>query len=260
MDKLQLKTDQEIKIMAEGGRKLAWVRDELAKAVKPGITTMQVELWAQKLIKEAGAKASFAMVPGYKYATCVNVNDEVVHSVPSERLIKDGDIVGIDVGIFYKGFHTDTATTVLVSTKSEKRNSKVERFLEVGKLGLKRAIELAQPGKRIADLSKAMQTTIEDAGYSVVQALTGHGVGRELHEEPSIPCFVLGGYNNSPKLVSGMVLAIEIMYNQGGSGVRYKNSDGWTINTADGTISGLFEETVAVTRKGPVILTKQLKR
>lgn len=260
MDKFQLKTEAEIVVMAEGGAKLALVRDALANFVKPGMTTMDIEKEAMRLIKEQGGKASFAMVPGYKYATCINVNDEVVHAVPNERIIKSGDIVGIDVGIFYKGFHTDTAVTVLVPTKGGKIDHKVEKFLEVGKTGLKKAISEAKPGKRIADISKAMQSTVENAGYSVVQALTGHGVGRNLHEEPAIPCFVLGSYENSPKIVPGMVLAIEIMYNMGESDVMYKNSDGWTINTADGTISGLFEETVAVTKDGPVVLTQAKKR
>jgi len=260
MDKFQLKTDTDIQTMTEGGAKLALVRDALASFVKAGMTTMDIEKEAMRLIKEQGGKASFAMVPGYKYATCVNVNDEVVHAVPNERVIKPGDIVGIDVGIFYKGFHTDTAVTVLVPNKNSKVDPKVEKFLEVGRMGLKKAILEAKPGKRIADISKAMQTAVENAGYSVVQALTGHGVGRNLHEEPAIPCFVLGSYENSPKIVPGMVLAIEIMYNMGESDVMYKNSDGWTINTADGTISGLFEETVAVTKDGPIVLTQAKKR
>jgi len=245
MTKMTIKTAKEIETMAGGGKLLARIRDKVTQAVKPGITTLQLDKLADKLITEAGGKASFKMVPGYRWATCININDTVVHGIPSDYKIKPGDKVGIDVGLYYKGFHTDTSVTV----------GGPEKFLEVGRRGLKRAIEQARVGKRVADISTAMQETVEEAGLSVVRALTGHGIGRQLHEEPAIPCFVLGEYEHSPKLVEGMVLAIEIMYNQGDFEVVYKNDDGWTIATADGKISGLFEETVAVTSHGPVVLT-----
>ena len=246
MTKLVIKTAGEIKTMAEGGRKLGQIRDKIARAVRVGVTPTELDELADKLITEVGGRASFKMVPGYKWATCINVNDVVVHGIPGKDRIKKGDKVGIDVGMYYKGWHTDTSVTM----------GGPPRFLEVGRLALSRAIEQARPGKRVADLSAAMQETVEEAGFSVVRALTGHGVGRELHEEPAIPCFKFGKYEYSPKLVPGMVLAIEIMYNEGKFGVRYKNDDGWTIATADGKISGLFEETVAVTANGPVILTQ----
>lgn len=233
--------------MAEGGEKLAEIRDKVARAVKPGVTGVDLDKLADRLIAQMGGKPSFKMVPGYKWATCINVNDVVVHGVPDNYKIKAGDKVGIDLGIHYKGFHTDTSITV----------GGPEKFLEVGRLGLKRAIAQARIGKRVADISAAMQETVERAGYSVVRALTGHGIGRELHEEPAIPCFGLGNYEHSPKLIPGMVLAIEIMYNQGESEVVYKNDDGWTIATKDGKISGLFEETVAITSHGPIVLTCQ---
>lgn len=233
--------------MAEGGEKLAKIRDKVTRAVKPEVTGVELDKLADRLIAQMGGKPSFKMVPGYKWATCINVNDVVVHGVPDNYKIKAGDKVGIDLGIYYKGFHTDTSITV----------GGPEKFLEVGRLGLKRAIAQAQIGKRVADISAAMQKTVEEAGYSVVRALTGHGIGRELHEEPAIPCFVLGNYGHSPKLIPGMVLAIEIMYNAGSSEVVYKNDDGWTIATKDGKISGLFEETVAITSCGPIVLTCQ---
>jgi len=237
MTKLTIKTGKEIEMMREGGVKLAGIRDKIVRAVRPGITAAELDSLADKLIAQAGGKPSFKMVPGYRWATCININDVVVHKV------------GIDMGFFYKGWHTDTSVTV----------GGPARFLEVGRLGLKRAIAQAQMGKRVADISAAMQKTVEGAGYNAVRALTGHGIGRELHEEPAIPCFVLGSYGHSPKLIPGMVLAIEIMYNQGGSAVVYKNSDGWTIVTADGKISGLFEETVAITSHGPLVLTCQTR-
>ncbi len=248
MDKLTIKTEGEIKIMARGGQILGNIRDTLAFAVKPGIRTMDLEKMASDMIEKAGGKASFKMVPGYYWATCINLNDVVVHGIPDETVIRDGDKVGIDVGLFYKGYHTDTATTVIVNSNSNK-------FLDTGKLALKTAIEQAKPGKRVADISKAIQETVEAAGYSAVRALTGHGVGKNLHEEPAIPCFVVGKYEHSQVLQTGMVLAIEVMYNAGIFEVVYKNDDGWTIATADGKISGLFEQTVALAQSGPVILT-----
>lgn len=260
MTKISIKTPEEIKVMAEGGQKLARVRDELAAAVRPGMTPMELDQLADKLIAKEGAKASFKMVPGYSNATCICINEEVVHGIPKAKVkFTEGDIVGIDVGIFYRGWHTDTATTVAVSSKSRVLNPKTVKFLETGKKALNSAIEQVKIGKRVADISAAMQGIIEKAGYCPVQALTGHGVGRELHEEPAIPCFVLGKYEHSPKLTEGMVVAIEVMYNQGTAEVVYKDTDGWTIITADGKISGLFEETVAVTEDGPQVLTQRFK-
>jgi methionyl aminopeptidase len=248
MDKFTLKTPQEVEIMKEGGRLLRGVREEIANAVKAGIKTIDLERVAMEMINKSGGKASFAMVPGYHHATCINVNDVVVHGIPGEQVINEGDKVGIDVGLFYKGFHTDTSDTVIVGKETN-------NFLEIGRKALNLAIKTARPGKRVMDISAAMETTVEEAGYSVVTALTGHGIGRNLHEEPPIPCFVVGKYDHSPLLTPGMVIAIEIMYNEGESEVIYKNDDGWTISTADGKISGLFEHTVAVTESGPVILT-----
>ncbi len=234
--------------MAEGGHKLAQIRNKLVSAVKPGISTAELDSLADKLITQAGGQASFKMVPGYHWATCMNVNQVVVHGIPNQQKLKADDLVGIDVGLYWKGYHTDTSVTVKV-------NSNSNRFLEMGKEALKKAIDKAKPGNRVADISRAMQQTVEDAGFSVVRALTGHGIGKHLHEQPAIPCFIVGSYSNSPKLEAGMVLAIEIMYNQGQSEVVYQNDDGWTIITADGKISGLFEETVVVTAKGPIVLT-----
>lgn len=251
MDKLTIKTPEELMIMGKGGKMLAEVRDELAKAVKPGVTGLEIEKLACEMIGKTGGKPSFKMVPGYYHATCINVNDVVVHGIPNEYLIQDGDKVGLDVGLYWQGFHTDTSVTVMAG-KATAENS---RFLDAGRTAIKKAVEEAKPGKRIADLSKAMQQAIEGAGYSVVRALTGHGIGRNLHEQPAIPCFDMGKYEHSLQIKEGMVLAIEIMYNLGSEEVAYKNNDGWTIVTADGKISGLFEHTVAVTKNGPLVLT-----
>lgn len=240
--------------MAEGGKKLGEIRKRIAQMVRPGVKTIELDKAAEEMINEAGGKPSFKMVPGYHWTTCINLNDVVVHGIPDNGLIKAGDKVGIDMGMLYKGFHTDTATTVKVKSKSEK-DAETEFFLDIGKKALNKAIEQVRPGKRVMDISEAMQKTVEGAGYTVVTALTGHGIGRNLHEAPPIPCFKLGRYEDSILLTPGMAVAIEVMYNMGTADVAYKNDDGWTIVTADGKISGLFEHTVAVTKSGPVILT-----
>jgi methionyl aminopeptidase len=251
MDRMSIKTKEEIAIMGEGGKMLAFVREEIARAVKPGVTGLQLEEIACELIEKTGGKPSFKMVSGYRHATCININDVVVHGIPNNHIIANGDKVGIDVGLFWKGFHTDTSVTVTAGEES----IEIKKFLDTGKRALKKAIEQARPGKRIADISRAMQETVENEGYGIVTALTGHGIGKNLHEEPAIPCFVYDEDEHTPLLKEDMVIAIEVMYNQGTGEVAYKNNDGWTIVTADGKISGLFEHTVAVTRNGPLVLT-----
>lgn len=254
MTKQSIKTDTEIAVMRKGGKRLADVRETVAVAAKPGVTTGELDALAERLIRKHGGEPSFKLVAGYHHSTCISVNDEVVHGIPGKRKLLAGDVVAVDVGMLWNGFHTDTSTTVIVGG-NKAVGPKVVKFLEVGRRTLREAIAAARPGNRVWDVSQAMQEGTEDAGYSVVRALTGHGIGRELHEEPAIPCFVIGAKMNSPKLTPGMVIAIEIMYNMGGSEVVYKNEDGWTISTADGKISGLFEETVAITKTGPQVLT-----
>lgn len=248
MPKISLKTPSEIKIMAQGGKILHQVKLALLAAAKPGATGLTLENLARKMIKAAGAEASFAKVPGYSWATCINVNDVVVHGIPNGIKFKVGDRVGIDVGVYYQGFHTDTSVSVKIGSPDDK-------FLSVGRQALAQAVQEVKPGKRIADISAAMEKIVKEADYSPVKALTGHGIGRQLHEEPAIPCFSIGSYTSSPKIEPGMVLAVEVMYNAGTAEVVYKNNDGWTVATADGKISGLFEETVAVTKTGYLLLT-----
>lgn len=252
MPKVTIKTPAEIAIMAGGGELLAWVRDQTVKKIKAGVTSLEIDQLATRLIKEAGAEPSFSQVPGYHHATCININDEVVHSIPNDQKIKNGDVVSLDVGLCYLGFHSDTSISVGVG----KIGKDIKKFLEIGQLAVKKAIKETRVGNRIWDLSNAMQTTVETAGFSVVTALTGHGIGHHLHEEPAIPCFCAQKREYTPEIVEGMVLAIEIMYAAGSGEVVYKNDDGWTIATADGKIAGLFEQTVAVTKHGPLVLTK----
>jgi len=244
-----LKTPAEIEVMRQGGEKLALVLRKTIAALRPGMTTAKLDEIAEREILALGGKCSFKMVPRYHWASCVTINDEVVHGIPGKKVIKKGDVVGVDVGIYYKGFHTDAAQTVRVQAKEDE-------FLKVGRRALKKAIEQVKPGNRIAHISMAIQEEIEKAGFSPVAALTGHGVGRRLHEDPMIPCFFdkKEDIGKSPILELGMTLAIEIIYNLRSPEVVL-TEDGWTIKTKDGKISGLFEKTVAITANGPLVLT-----
>lgn len=237
--------------MAEGGKKLAKVRSRLAAAVKEGVSAEDIEELADKLIAESGGKPSFKMVPGYSWATCINVDEGVVHGIPKKEIVfKKGDLVSIDLGLFYKGFHTDTSFTVGVCA-----NDETEQFLEAGRIALAGAIEKARVGNRIYDLSEAIQGTLVKEKLNPIKALVGHGIGKDLHEEPPIPCFVDGKKEATHEIPEGAVLAIEVMYTKGKGDVKLTD-DSWTIVTQDGKIAGLFEETVAITRGGPKILTR----
>jgi len=251
MQQATIKTEAEIAIMKEGGLRLGKVKSALRKMVKAGVSAAQVEKEAVALIEKEGGKASFKMVEGYSWATCININAGLVHGIPKESVIfKKGDVVSVDVGMYYKGFHTDTSFTTAIDPSPE-----VKKFLEVGETALKKAIAKAKAGNRIFDISLAIQETVEEADYCVIRALTGHGAGRELHEEPQITCFVVGTRQESAEIKLGMALAIEIMYAQGKPDVEI-GRDGWTISVRDGKISALFEETVAVTPHGPLVLTE----
>ena len=250
MNKISIKTPEEIAIMAEGGKKLTRVKNSLMGAVAIGVSAFDIEKLANELIEKEGAQASFKKVPGYSWATCISVNEGLVHGIPKKEMVfKKGDLVSVDVGIYFKGFHTDTSFSVGLELSPE-----AQKFLDTGKSALKNAIAQVKVGKHIYDISKAIQETVEAEGYSAVRALVGHGVGRELHEEPQIPCFVPGSIKDSPKIIPGMVLAVEVMYAQGKPEAEVL-SDGWTIAMRDGKISALFEETVAVTENGAKVLT-----
>lgn len=251
MAKVTIKSKEELETMIDGGKRLSRIKHALMEMLKPGMTSFEVEQKAVELIKKEGGEASFKKVPGYSWATCVNVNSGIVHGIPKKEVIfKDGDIVSVDVGIFYKGLHTDTASTKLLGNDSEK-----DKFLEVGRRALNLAIKEAKIGKKIDNISAAIGETIRSAGFEPVYSLTGHGVGRTLHEDPQIPCFVTGNPVGQTEIKEGMTLAIEVMYTEGSPDLTIEE-DGWTIGTKDGKISALFEETVAVTKDGPIVLTK----
>lgn len=236
--------------MRQGGNILAEARRTLVYAVKPGITLAELDLLAETLISKAGAAPSFKMVPGYQHATCITVNEGVVHGIPNGRKIKEGDVVSIDIGVFYKGFHTDAATTLVAG----KVSGSDRKFLTIGRKALEKAIAQARAGNRVGHISRAIQETVESKGYCCIRSLTGHGVGTSLHESPMIPCFQNGAIKDTQALVSGQTLAIEIIYTQGSHEVVTAD-DGWTVLMKDKMKSGLFEETVLVTDNEPEVLT-----
>ncbi|QQS38950.1 type I methionyl aminopeptidase [Candidatus Woesebacteria bacterium] len=248
---MHIKSDQEIKLMQEGGKLLAGVKNTLAECVSVGVSAWEIEEKARELIKKTGGEPSFMRVPGYHWATCINVNEGIVHGIPKKEVIfKKGDVVSVDVGLYYKGFHTDTSVS-----KGLGVDNTTKEFLLAGEKALDKAIGMAIPGNHVSDISRALQSTIEGAGYSPVRSLVGHGVGRELHEDPQIPCYVVGRSYRDEELLEGLVIAIEIMYAFGSYEIKLM-PDKWTISTQDGTISALYEETVAVTKNGPLVLTR----
>lgn len=252
-----IKSENEIKAMTAGGKILAEVLSKALAKVKPGVTEMNVEKFAEGEILRNGAYPAFKKVPGYKYATCISTNDVVVHGIPTSRTFKEGDIVGIDCGVFYKGFYTDMAETIKVqNSKIKSQNlNEIDKFLETGKKALNEAIKQAKLGNRIGHISETIQSIVEKGGYSVVRSLVGHGVGKSLHEDPEIPGFLNEDIDQTPLLKEGMTLAIEVIYNMGKSAVMLDQEDGWTIKTKDKSISGLFERTVLVAKNGPIIIT-----
>lgn len=246
-----VKTDQEIEIMKKSGRICAQALKKVLENVRIGISCRTLDMIAQKEIEMQGATPSFKTVEDYQYTICTTINEQVVHGIPTDRELEEGDIVGIDVGALFKGYHSDLAITVPVG----KIPSDTDRFLSVGRKTLFEALKQVKPGKKIGDISATIQTGVEEAGYSIVKSLTGHGVGKELHEEPMIPGF--GKINTGQEVLENMVLAIEIIYTSG-SGEVGLEKDNWTITSADGSLGGLFEQTVAVKKGGPIVLTPYL--
>lgn len=247
----------EQKSLIAGGKILRRIKKQLINEIKVNAVPLQIDNLAKELIKEAGGYPSFMTVRGYKWATCICVNDEVVHGIPDNEPFKEGDVVGLDIGLLYQGWHTDTSTTKWLKPQipNSKFQKETEMFIKTGKTALKRAIGQAKAGNRVGHISRAIQDTVEEAGYSVVKTLVGHGIGKKLHEAPHIPGILAGSVAKTPEIKNGMALAIEVIYNMGKPEIIYKNADGWTLGTLDKSISGLFEETVLVTGKEPIVLT-----
>jgi len=247
---IQLKSAREIEIMAEGGRILAATIDQLRKAVRPGVSTGELDRVADDFIRSHdGAIPAFKGLYGFTGSICASINHEIVHGIPSpKRILKDGDIVSLDVGVGYKGYFTDSAVTVAVGTV----DAQTAKLLEVTKQSLDAGIAAAQLGNHIGDIGAAVQSVVEAAGFTVVRDLVGHGIGTSFHEEPQVPNY--GKPKRKEKLVPGLTIAIEPMVNAGGPATRTL-ADKWTIVTVDGSRSAHFEHTIAITTEGPRVLT-----
>jgi len=238
----------EIEKLRRSGRLVRGLLEELRERVQPGVSTLELEKYIERRIAQCGARSAFKGYRGYPCCLCASANSEVIHGIPSERRLEGGDILSLDMGVVVDGYYGDSAMTVPVGEISES----TQRLLRVTQEALQLAIDQARLGNRLGDISATVQRHVEENGYSVVREFVGHGIGRQLHEEPQIPNF--GQPGHGPVLKQGMVLAIEPMVNAGGAAVRVL-ADNWTAVTADGALSAHFEHMVAVSRNGPDILT-----
>ena len=246
-----LKTPDEIAVMAKASRVVAEALAVVKDAVKPGVTTDELDRLAEAEIRARGAIPAFKGYRNYPKTLCASVNEQVVHGIPSKRALKEGDIIGLDLGAIVGGFYGDSAVTVPVG-RIEDKTATLVRITEES---LDLAIEQAMVGNRLSDISHAVQRHVEAAGFSVVTEFVGHGIGRQLHEEPQVPNY--GRPGQGPRLQAGMVLAIEPMVNMGGSAVRVLE-DRWTAVTVDGSMSAHFEHTIAIQPSGPAVVLSRL--
>ncbi len=247
---ITLKTTRELEAMAKSGLIVAKALEAAEEAIKPGMTTAQLNRIVEKVIVGEGAKPSFKGYHGFPACCCISPNEVVVHGIPSDKVyLQEGDIVSVDAGAFFEGFHGDAARTLAVGNISEEAKRLIETTRECFFEGMKMAVD----GNRIGDIGFAVQSHAEKNGYSVVRELVGHGVGRELHESPDVPNF--GHAGKGVRLTKGMVIAIEPMINMGVKEVLFDRNDGWTVTTKDGKLSAHYENTVAITEDGPKILT-----
>ena len=244
-----LKSKQEIELMRESGKIVAETHEILRAAIQPGISTLELDRIAENHIRKYNAVPSFKGYHGYPGSICASINEEVVHGIPGSKIIKEGDIISIDIGAYYKGYHADAAKTHAVGIISEEDR----KLIEVTKESFYEGLKFAKLGCRLSDISHAIQTHVEKNNFSVVRDLVGHGVGKQLHEDPQIPNY--GSPGKGPKLKEGMVLAIEPMVNAGKFHVKMLG-DGWTIVTIDSKKSAHYEHTIAITEDGPLILTR----
>ena len=245
-----LKTNRELTLMREACRISAGALKAAGEAVQPGVTTAEIDRIAYEYIKKQGANPNFLHLYDFPATACISINDEVIHGIPSKnRVIREGDIVSIDLGAELEGYNGDNAATFAAG----KISPEAQRLCDVTKESLYEGISKALAGGRLGDIGWAIQSYCEKHGYGVVRSFTGHGIGRKVHEDPSVPNY--GTPGRGVRLLPGMTIAIEPMINQGVPGVKTM-SDGWTVKTADGKLSAHFEHTIAITSNGPVILTE----
>ena len=243
------KTPREIDIMRQAGRIVALTHQELKKYIAPGVTTGELDAVAERFIRSQGATASFKGYNGFSGSICASVNHELVHGIPGDKVLKEGDIISIDIGAKYAGYHGDSAWTYAVGRIGEED----QRLLDVTEEALFRGLNEAKPGERLSNISHAIQTYVETNGFSIVREYVGHGIGQELHEDPQVPHF--GPPNKGPRLKPGMVICVEPMVNAGSRYVKTL-ADNWTVVTADGKRCAHFEHTIAITDTGFEVLTK----
>ena len=253
-ERIPIKTRRELSAMRDAGRHVAEVLLELRERVRPGITTEELDAWAEKAIGARGVESSFKGydphgLPAYPAVLCVSVNEEIVHGIPGPRELRPGDIVSLDFGVSSAGMHGDSAVTVAVGEIDEEK----QRLLDVSRQSLDDAMQVMRPGHRLSDIGHQVQTTVERAGFSVVRDFAGHGIGRAMHEAPWIPNY--GEPGRGPRLLPGMVFAIEPMVTVGSPEVRVLD-DEWTAVTADGSLAAHFEHTILITDHGPEVLTR----
>ncbi len=249
---IDYKSEDEIESMRQGGAILRNVVDKLLPQVKEGMTTEEVDRIATELIKNQGGDISFNKVKGYRWSTCLCVNEQVVHTPPSKRTLKKGDVFTIDIGVYYKNLHTDFATTFVVGGETDPETN---RFLKIGKETLEKAIGKAKVGARIGEISKVIQDQIYGAGYFILKELTGHGVGRELHEDPFVPGYLDRKIEKTLEIKPGLVIAIEVIYSKGTEEIAYESGDDWSIISSDRSLTACFEHTIAISKKGTIVLT-----
>lgn len=245
---IQIKSSRELDLMRASGRLAAACMDEIISHIKPGVTTKELDVIAEEFIRDAGAVPSFKNYRGFPAAICSSINEDVVHGIPGNIMLKDGDIIGIDFGALLDGYHSDMARTVGVGEISKE----AKRLIDVTKECFYAGMEQAKAGNRLKDISFAVEKKAHENGYTVVHELVGHGIGKNLHEEPDVPSYVFKGAN--PRLRNGMVICIEPMVNAGERYIGW-GDDGWRVFTLDGSLSAHYENTVAITEKGPEILT-----
>jgi methionyl aminopeptidase len=246
---IELKSPDEINKLRRSGQLVAHILQELRAAVKPGVTTGELDQMAEKLILKNNATPAFKGYRGFPACLCIAVNDEVVHGIPGKKVLKEGDIVGLDCGVLLDGFYGDSGRTFPVGEISEANKN----LLKAAENALNKGLEQVKDGNRVHDISAAVQASAEKAGYGIVKDFVGHGIGRHLHEEPQIPNF--GKAGTGLRLSTGMVLAVEPMLNIGGPDIKMLD-DGWTAVTADGSFSVHIEDMIAITENGPEILTR----
>jgi len=247
--RIELKSAREIDLLRRAGRLAARILMELKRQIEPGMTTKDIDSQAAEMMRKAGAVPSFLNYRGFPATVCTSVNEEVVHAIPGSRKLKQGDLLSLDIGMFVEEYCGDTATSFVVGGGATEEQ---KRLMKAGRESLEASIQAARFGNRLGDVSWAMQSVVEAAGFTVVREYGGHGIGRAMHEEPHVPCY--GNPGTGIRLVEGMVLALEVMANAGTAKIDHKK-DGWTVVTADGRPSVHYEKMVAITERGTELLT-----